>query len=1576
MDQNNLTDDPNRNDTAIDLAGITGVSAVAVTTNSICTTGGDQAFNLSFGFFEVGSPAAISGNLLVCDPAASIPVLSGTFNNAAQLKPVNGITNFIVSSIVVANGASFTIPAGITVSSGGNFDRTITIDGNFDADGAVFDRVVLSYRSGSSGLVQNSAFTGTRVISLSGTSVTNPAAPSFVGNTIDATSEGFYINGTATPTITGNTITTNSRGLYYFQNSGGTASGNTIGFLIDAGSSRIGIDVDNDASPVLDQNTLTDDPNRNDTAIDISNITRASGVAVTNNSICTTGSDQAFNLGFGFFENGTAATISGNNLVCDPAASIPVLTGSFNGSATLAPVNGINSFVIASITIANGGSFTIPAGITVSSGGNFDRTITIDGTFDADGVVFDRVQLSYRAGSGGLVQNSTFDGTQVISLSGTSVTNPASPSFVGNTINATNYGFFIRGTAIPTITGNTIITNFRGLYYFENGGGTASGNTIGFLIDLGSSRIGIDVDDNASPVLDQNTLNDDPNRNDTAIDISNITGASGVAVTNNSICTTGGDQAFNLGFGFFESGTTATISGNNLVCDPAASIPVLTGTFSGAGTLAAVNGISTFIVSNVTVGSGASLTIPSGITVSSGGNFNRTVTVDGTLNVDGAVFDRVELSYRSGSDGLVQNSTFTGGTVVTLSGSSVTSPASPSFVGNIIDATTYGFWIRGTAAPTITGNTITANSRGLFYADDSAGTASGNTIGFMLDAGSSRIGIDVDNNASPALDQNTLNDDPNRNDTAIDISNISGTSAVAVTNNSICTTGGDQAFRLGLSLFEIGTTATVSGNMLVCDPATGTPLLSGTFSGDGQLGAINGINTFKLSSLTISSGSTLTIPTGISLISDGNFTRTVTIDGNLIADGVNFRNLSLNFRAGSVGMLQNSFFQSSVNGNGLSVTNATVSLSGNIFQNFFTVGSLAGSANVTADNNVFFNNSTVFSITSPNVLVTPSNNTYESNTLSYSFNTADGLFSSLPDLFNGEQFIGLVTQNRIGMPGGTINVSGTLRTVPVPYALTSSATIPQGVNLIVEPGVVMQLNPSRTVTIDGELIAAGTATRPVVFTVPNPKSGNRWGGLILNNKSVTATTVLDNCIIEFASFFGRGALRLDNVATPVQNCVIRDNNQHGIELINGSTADVTNNAILQNLSHGVLTDTGADPIISNNSIFGNGLKGLQNNDPSVIVQAINNYWGDDSGPQDDPADTRCNTFSNPGGTGDEVSDCVVYDPWIRLGPSVAGTVTAVAGGNQIGTVGMVLPVPVEVEVLSTLGTPLSGIEVIFSVAQGDATIVEPMPVVTDVNGHASATVQLGNTVGTILIAATARDVNSPLASFVGEADAPCLFNMTAVALDSPMPLEAPVITELDSSPGAFIFEWSPVPGAQSYDVYRTEMSGGAFDLLDSTTNFQYEDRTIMPGNYYGYRIQAVDGTNRSEFSNELYINVESIEPEFVITHAKWTPRRRTLTVKGKKALPNETVYLYSGSGEVVGQTQTNPDGGWVFRKHDVDRLCKVRVEINGLSLSTDVKVQGNYSGIKRASESRNDEKHLPWAENLNRRSETASVGRK
>jgi hypothetical protein len=171
---------------------------------------------------------------------------------------------------------------------------------------------------------------------------------------------------------------------------------------------------------------------------------------------------------------------------------------------------------------------------------------------------------------------------------------------------------------------------------------------------------------------------------------------------------------------------------------------------------------------------------------------------------------------------------------------------------------------------------------------------------------------------------------------------------------------------------------------------------------------------------------------------------------------------------------------------------------------------------------------------------------------------------------------------------------------------------------------------------------------------------------------------------------------------------------------------------------------------------------------SSLIDAQNNFWGDDSGPRDASDDRAGGGLFNLG-VGDEVSNCVDFDPWIRLGPSVAGTITGISGGGQMAPVGTCLPAPLVVEIRSTLGAPLQGIEVIFSVVSGDATIVENQPVSTGADGRAAATVCLGMIPGDIVIAVTARDVNSPFATFMptAEPSGPCLFTMTAERTAAP-----------------------------------------------------------------------------------------------------------------------------------------------------------------------------------------------------------------
>jgi len=80
--------------------------------------------------------------------------------------------------------------------------------------------------------------------------------------------------------------------------------------------------------------------------------------------------------------------------------------------------------------------------------------------------------------------------------------------------------------------------------------------------------------------------------------------------------------------------------------------------------------------------------------------------------------------------------------------------------------------------------------------------------------------------------------------------------------------------------------------------------------------------------------------------------------------------------------------------------------------------------------------------------------------------------------------------------------------------------------------------------------------------------------------------------------------------------------------------------ISDNVGDGIYSDYYSSPLITHNNITDNLGFGVRNDDPAELVVAENNWWGDATGPY--------HPTTNPGGTGDTVSDYVDYDPWMTL----------------------------------------------------------------------------------------------------------------------------------------------------------------------------------------------------------------------------------------------------------------------------------------------------------------------------------------
>lgn len=216
----------------------------------------------------------------------------------------------LVGTCTVPAGQTLTILPDVIVNGQGNRIQT---DGVLNIDGAAFTNMIAEYRTGSSGTVQNSAFTGGYVYT-QGSSVLTPITPQIINNTFTTTGTaihaagtsrptvsgntitaftgmvlygdsqptvtnntitttttstsggvvGIYVYDQAQPTLTDNTITTNGYGLRFLETSRGQVTGTTIHFRPEGNSSRKGIQLEDTASPTVSSNTIQADATRSD----------------------------------------------------------------------------------------------------------------------------------------------------------------------------------------------------------------------------------------------------------------------------------------------------------------------------------------------------------------------------------------------------------------------------------------------------------------------------------------------------------------------------------------------------------------------------------------------------------------------------------------------------------------------------------------------------------------------------------------------------------------------------------------------------------------------------------------------------------------------------------------------------------------------------------------------------------------------------------------------------------------------------------------------------------------------------------------------------------------------------------------------------------------------------------------------------------------------------------------------------------------------------------------------------------------------------------------------------------------
>jgi parallel beta-helix repeat protein len=153
---------------------------------------------------------------------------------------------------------------------------------------------------------------------------------------------------------------------------------------------------------------------------------------------------------------------------------------------------------------------------------------------------------------------------------------------------------------------------------------------------------------------------------------------------------------------------------------------------------------------------------------------------------------------------------------------------------------------------------------------------------------------------------------------------------------------------------------------------------------------------------------------------------------------------------------------------------------------------------------------------------------------------------------------------------------------------------------------------------------------------------NNYKGIYLesssNNNQITSNQIYNNS--QYGVYTGWGIHLHHSSNNSITSNQIYNNQDGGIHLYSSSNNNITNNHIYNNFGYGIYTYYSSNNEIHYCNIYNNTNYGVCNYNSEIKYQAnaTYNWWGSISGPY--------HLASNPNGTGDNVSDNVLYNPWL------------------------------------------------------------------------------------------------------------------------------------------------------------------------------------------------------------------------------------------------------------------------------------------------------------------------------------------
>lgn len=323
------------------------------------------------------------------------------------------------------------------------------------------------------------------------------------------------------------------------------------------------------------------------------------------------------------------------------------------------------------------------------------------------------------------------------------------------------------------------------------------------------------------------------------------------------------------------------------------------------------------------------------------------------------------------------------------------------------------------------------------------------------------------------------------------------------------------------------------------------------------------------------------------------------------------------------------------------------------------------------------------------------------------------------EVLGGQVYVPLRFRNH----GYAYELLGSIAVRDLDHGEPNRVSIAAGTRMLLHPDVSLHIGTLGNANV--ALDVDGTVDDPVVFTAALGAAAP-WGTIRFDSEAGFPTTSrLSHAVVEFGGFavhpgsrdaaishLGRGQVTLDHVE-------VRGSANAGIHVDQG-TLRVIDSRILDNRIG--LSSVRSSSMLRRSVFSGNVEAAVLNLDPvRHCVDAIGNFWGAPSGPDDASVDAdACFHAAGHAGSGQAVSDGVLYRPYF----TAAGAAPAGHGSISPEPWWVVANGADETLVTITLrdaeGVPLPGREVLLDSTVG--TVVQPLSP-TDGEGRAFARVR-------------------------------------------------------------------------------------------------------------------------------------------------------------------------------------------------------------------------------------------------------------